>query len=302
MLQYNKKQIDLYKKGNTEIAVFVENKSDENIDWSTVESFGKEWTKFNVFSDNEITNVGDQYFDIVDFTVINKKSCVLDVGCGTGRWSRYIADKVGFVESIDPSVAVFQAAELLKEKENVRISQASVDTIPFEDNAFDLVFSLGVLHHIPDTKGAMKKCIAKVKPGGFFLVYLYYSFENRGVLFKLLYKMSNLIRLLVSALPHKIKSIVCDLFAVLFYMPFVLLSRLMDRVSITRKWVKYIPLSFYRNVTFNIIRNDSLDRFGTPLEQRFSKKEIQAMMEDLGLSHIHFSEKEPYWHAIGKKI
>ena len=51
----------------------------------------------------------------------------------------------------------------------------------------------------------------------------------------------------------------------------------------------------------NIIRNDALDRFGTPLEKRFSKKQIHEMMEEAGLDDIIFSPNEPYWHAIGKK-
>ena len=50
------------------------------------------------------------------------------------------------------------------------------------------------------------------------------------------------------------------------------------------------------------MRNDALDRFGTPLEQRFNKSEIKAMMESGGLKNIVFSANAPYWHAIGQKI
>jgi hypothetical protein len=64
---------------------------------------------------------------------------------------------------------------------------------------------------------------------------------------------------------------------------------------------KHIPLQAYERQSFYIIRNDSLDRFGTPLEQRFSRKQIQAMMEESGLTDIIFSEKIPYWHAVGRR-
>lgn len=50
-----------------------------------------------------------------------------------------------------------------------------------------------------------------------------------------------------------------------------------------------------------ILRNDALDRFGTPLEQRFSRNQIEEMMLKCGLEEIRFSEKAPYWHAIGVK-
>ena len=270
-----------------------------NIDTETVRSFGDEWLKFNEFSDKEIQVAGDQYFDIVNPDVYTDK-CVLDVGCGTGRWSKYLSKKVRAIEAIDPSHAVLSAAALLQDEENVRISQASADNMPFPDNSFDLVFSLGVLHHIPDTKTAMRKCVEKVKPGGYFLVYLYYNFENRGALFRLMFIASNLVRRIVSSLPTFWKKIICDLFAVIFYLPLVALSKLLSALCLERI-VKHIPLSYYVDKSMNIIRNDSLDRFGTPLEKRFSRDQIRQMMTACGLHNIVFSEKEPFWHAIGQK-
>jgi hypothetical protein len=62
-----------------------------------------------------------------------------------------------------------------------------------------------------------------------------------------------------------------------------------------------LPLAAYRFQTWNIIRNDSLDRFGTPLEQRFSRKQLEEMMRHFGLTDIKFSEKIPFWHAIGRR-
>src|ERR1035437_1860910 len=111
---YNQDPLRVLKK-NKEIAVFHLN--EENIDWKTVHSFGEEWSKFKSFSDEEIKNAGDQYFDIISDSILNKDSYVLDVGGGTGRWAKYLAPKVKFVESIDPSTAIFAADELLKEND-----------------------------------------------------------------------------------------------------------------------------------------------------------------------------------------
>lgn len=283
--------------GKKSISVFEI--GDENIDHETVSSFGEEWSKFSSFSEKEIQNAGDQYFDIVPLNAYTGKY-VLDVGCGTGRWSKYLSRKVGALEAIDPSDAVYSAAALLQDEEHVRITRASADNIPFPDNSFDLVFSLGVLHHIPDTHEAMRRCVEKVKPGGYFLVYLYYNFENRGLVFKSIFHISNVIRRVVSILPSAIKSVVCDILAVLFYLPFVLVTKLMKAIGLA-KVIKYIPLSYYADKSMNIIRNDSLDRFGTPLEQRYSRAEIEHMMTSCGLTNITFSTNEPFWHAIGQK-
>jgi len=298
MLKFSIKPIDNIKVGNKNISVF--DLGDENIDKKTVESFGEEWSKFNSFSDVDLNVTGDEYFDIVPEHVYKDKK-VLDAGCGTGRWSKYISAKASEIEAVDPSSAVFSAASVLQDCDNARVSQASIANLPFADNSFDFVFSLGVLHHIPDTQNAMSKCVHKVKPGGFFLVYLYYSLDNRGLLFRALFYISNIMRKVVSKLPSAIKKMVCDLLAVVIYLPFISISKLFSLLGLDNL-IKYIPLSYYSNKSLNIIRNDSLDRFGTPLEQRFSKKEIEAMMRNAGLNEILFSDSEPYWHAVGRKL
>ena len=50
------------------------------------------------------------------------------------------------------------------------------------------------------------------------------------------------------------------------------------------------------------MRTDALDRFGTQLEQRFTRNEIKNMMEKAGLENIKFSDSKPYWVAVGFKI
>ena len=280
--------------------VYNFNISNDNIDIGTVEAFGDEWTKFNSFTDKEIDDIATtHYFDIIPQEWITNKQ-ILDVGCGTGRWTKYVAKYAASVDAVDPSKAIETAAQLLSDCTNVRLSRTSVDGLPFADNSFDFVFSLGVLHHIPDTQLAMKQCVAKLKPSGHFLVYLYYRFDNRGVFFKGIFRLSDLIRKAISRAPVSIKNFCCDVIAVTVYMPLVWAGAFLKLIGL-RKLAEKMPLHFYVGKTFNVIRNDARDRFGTPLEQRFTKNEIQLMMESAGLTDIVFSDNEPYWHAVGKK-
>jgi ubiquinone/menaquinone biosynthesis C-methylase UbiE len=284
---------------NKIIADFIEENS-ENADKKVISDFGEEWSKFNEFSSVEINKIGDEYFDILPASLLQKSTTVLDMGCGTGRWTKYLSSKVGFIDAIDPSKAIFEADKLLKDCKNVRLTRATSDALPFANNTFDLVISVGVLHHIPDTLKAMKDCVSRVKPGGYFYTYLYYNLDNRGLFFKGLFKIINSIRRIVANLPSTSKRVVTDVLAVSIYMPPILTSRLLYKLHF-RSLSGKIPLSYYRDKSFFIIRNDALDRFGTTLEQRFSRKQIQQMMESCGLSEISFSELPPYWHVIGRK-
>ena len=271
-----------------------------NVDKKTIQSFSEEWSKFDVFSDEEIRKIGDEYFDLVTDEMLNKKSRVLDLGCGTGRWSRYVADRVAQVEAIDPGASIFAASRLLKDKKNVRVTQASSDLIPFADESFDFVMCLGVLHHIPDTQQALNDLICKLKQGGFALLYFYYNFENRSLAFKLLFRISDLLRRMVSRMPGQLKKATCDVIAIVVYLPWVSMARLIKSLGGTSIYKK-LPLSYYTGKSFHILRNDALDRFGTPLEKRFSRQEITQMCQKAGLSDIRFSEKEPYWCLVGRK-
>jgi len=209
--------------------------------------------------------------------------------------------KIGFMEAIDPSDAIYTADYLIGNIPNVRLSKASTDNIPFPDETFDFGMSIGVLHHIPDTQKAMSDCVKKVKIGGYFYTYLYYALDNRGPLFRGLLSAVTLIRKVVSSLPSGLKKFVCDLIAIFVYLPFVLWGRFFKMIGLKGLAAK-IPLNFYQDQTFFVIRNDALDRFGTSLEQRFSRAQITTMMSNAGLTDIVISEGMPFWHAVGKRI
>ena len=67
---------------------------------------------------------------------------------------------------MDPSKAIYAAANLTKDIPGIHLIKASAENIPFEDETFDLVISLGVLHHIPDTQKALNTIVKKVNKGG----------------------------------------------------------------------------------------------------------------------------------------
>jgi SAM-dependent methyltransferase len=167
---YTKAPDQVLQLKEREICIF--NIDGKNIDHQVVNEFGEEWLKFNTFTDEAILAGANEYFDFIDEKMVNKTSYVLDVGCGTGRWTKFLSAKAGFIEAVDPSNAIFAANKLLAGINNVRLTKASIETLPFEDEIFDFAMSVGVLHHIPDTQKAMQDCVRKIKKGGYFYVYL----------------------------------------------------------------------------------------------------------------------------------
>lgn len=275
-------------------------KHSPNLDDKTVAGFGDEWVRFDQssLSDSEHKKIFNSYFNIFPWEQINSTSQGFDLGCGSGRWAMMVAPKVGLLHCIDPSVAIEVAKKNLYSQKNCKFHKASVDQIPLNDNSMDFGYSLGVLHHIPDTQAGIKSCVMKLKPGAPFLIYLYYSFDNKPKWFQLIWSLSDKLRRLISILPHSLRFQVSQFIALTVYFPLARTSFFLEKLGFN---VGNIPLSIYRDLSFYTMRTDALDRFGTRLEQRFSKKQILKMMEQSGLEKIIFSDSLPYWCAVGYK-
>jgi len=271
-----------------------------NLDKKTVQSFGEEWTRFDQMGMNkkEALKIFSNYFSIFPLKKLRKSSVGFDMGCGSGRWAQFLAPKVGLLHCIDPSKAINVAKKNLKEFKNIRYHQKSLDKCKIRIKSQDFGYSLGVLHHVPKTSNALKSCVKLLKPGAPFLLYIYYAFDNRPIWFKFLWILSNYVRLAVHRLPKYIKFLICDLIAILIYYPLARFSLFFEKIGFK---FKNFPLHFYRSKSFYVMRTDARDRFGTPLEKRFSKKEISKMMKDSGLEKIKFKTSPPFWAAIGFK-
>jgi len=276
----------------------MNNQKIKNLDVKTVEGFGDEWTRFDQteMSSEDASQIFRDYFSIFPWDMLSSDSIGFDLGCGSGRWAKLVAPKVGKLHCIDPSAAIEVARNNLRSLSNCEIHQSDVDAIPLPDQSMDFGYSLGVLHHIPDTGAALTSCVAKLKPGAPFLLYLYYSFDNRPLWFRWLWRVSDLIRKVVSRMPFGMRYAVSQIIAVLIYWP---LARIAKLLEISNFNVSNFPLAIYRNRGFYVMRTDALDRFGTSLEQRFSKVEIEQMMNDAGLEKVKFSDQTPFWCAVG---
>ena len=272
-----------------------------NIDTKTVAGFGDEWTSFDqsALSPAELETVFAQYFAIFPWEALPSSAVGFDIGCGSGRWARSVAPRVKHLHCIDPSPEALRVAmQNLASQDNCSFHIASVDAIPLEDGTMDFGYALGVLHHIPDTAAGIRSCVTKLKPGAPLLLYIYYAFDNRPLWFRTIWKGSDAIRRVISALPYRLQYWTSFGIAAAIYWPLARSWRILERLGAN---VDPLPLSYYRDRSFYFMRTDARDRFGTSLEQRFTAGQIQKMMEAAGLERIRFSPDPPYWCAVGYK-
>ena len=275
-------------------------KKQNNIDPLTVLRFGEEWTRFNQSKLSYSQQESDflKYFKVFPWDMLSSDSVGFDMGCGTGRWANFTAPRVGVLHCIEPSSAIKVAEENLKKLKNITFHHKSTDTITIEKNSMDFGYSLGVVHHVPDTKRAIKSCVNLLKTGAPLLLYVYYSFENKPMWYKYVWVLSDAIRRVVILFPTPIVSVVSDILAILVYWPLSRLSKLLELFGLNSS---NTPLYEYRNKTLYTLRTDARDRFGTPLEKRFSRAEMIEMMTQSGLENIVFSDEAPFWCVVGYK-
>lgn len=276
-------------------------KNKEFLHNNVIKDFGREWSSFDqsILSDKELINNFNQYFSVFPLQELDSNKVGFDLGCGSGRWAKLIAPKVKRLNCIEPSIdAINVAKENLNGFSNVIFYNNNFQNTKIDENSQDFGYCLGVLHHTNDINEGLNFCNKILKKNGSFLIYLYYNLDNRPIYYKIIWKLSNFLRFIISNLPFKLKKFLTDLIATFVYFPLVLTVRILDTIGI--KTINF-PLAYYKDKSFYTMRTDSLDRFGTKLENRYSKIEIADMLEKSGFKDIKFSNNMPFWVVFCRK-
>src|SRR6185295_18985394 len=139
----------------------------------TVEGFGYEWTHEGASRLRHHDE--EQFLDWVKpLTPADFKSrVVLDAGCGMGRWAACVA-RAGATDVVclDLSDSVESARANLRGFPNVHVVQGDIYRLPLK-RAFDVAYSIGVLHHTPDPEKAFECVMSRVVPGGRMCAWVY---------------------------------------------------------------------------------------------------------------------------------
>jgi SAM-dependent methyltransferase len=138
---------------------------------ATADAFGYEWTNYSQLTDADRAEFLDWIKPLTPDAFVGRT--VLDAGCGKGRHI-FLASQFGArqVVGVDLSDAVDAAFQNTRHLANVRVVQADIYNLPFA-NPFDQVYSIGVLHHLPDPKRGFLEVVKNIHPGGRISVWVY---------------------------------------------------------------------------------------------------------------------------------
>jgi len=245
----------------------------------TANSFGFEWTRFHELkSENGFL----EFVSPIDKGFFKNKR-VLDAGCGNGSYAYYAASYGAEVVAIDFSDAVSIAQENTKNMD-VQIVRADITHPPFKEGTFDYIFSIGVLHHLPEPETGFHQLVLLLKPGGLISIWVY----GRAKQWAAVYFYEPFIKI-THRLPHRLLYYLC-------YLPATIMEitncgyLLLKRIHL-KKIASFLPFKYYADYHFSVKLNDAFDVFATPSAQYYADDELYSWFKKNGLKKILITEE-----------
>jgi SAM-dependent methyltransferase/uncharacterized protein YbaR (Trm112 family) len=265
----------------------------------TARSFGYEWQAFSEMLPEYEANFR-WYFERFA-TDSFAGALVLDAGCGTGRHTFYMARSgAREVVAMDFSQAIEVAAYNNRENPNTHFVQADIYHPPFRPRTFDFLYSLGVLHHLPDPEKGFRTLLPLVREDGFLNIYLYWNLEGEPRWRRLALSGVTQVRRVTTRMPHALLKKLSWLIAAGFELGLVKPARTLQRFPATRALADRVPLGHYRKYSFRVLYTDQFDRFSAPIENRYSRDEVAQWFERAGLADVRILGGQG-WRASGRR-
>ena len=203
------------------------------------------------------------------------------------------------VWAIDLGPAV-EVARRNTESRNVHVVQADLYNPPFALESFDFIYSIGVLHHLPDPEAAFQNLLRFLKPGGVVQIYLYWKPEQRPIKVAMLSGIAAL-RRLTTRLPHGAVYSLAYPMAVAAFTFFVWPYRIMRRLPFFNRLAEeHSHEAVFPVSRFRVCVNDQLDRFSAPIENRYTRQDVQNWLARASLEAPIVGENFG-WVATGRK-
>lgn len=240
-----------------------------------VGSFSFEWDKHTnhlLDSVSGLTHAEDMFFERTGLSKQELKSkLILDAGCGTGRFVEVVNKYGGHIVGIDMSHSVNAAA---KNVPGAEVLQADIMNLPFKEESFDIIFSLGVIHHTYNTEQAFGELAKLVKPGGKLAVWVY---SDEGWKAKIHNRTQiNSCRFFTTKMPPKMLYKLCHVAIPLYYIHKLPIIGLLSRALLTTSCE---PIPEWRLL-------DTFDWYSPKYQFKHTYKEVDSWFAENGFGDV----------------
>ncbi len=209
-----------------------------------------------------------------------KEKLVLDVGVGSGRYADVVERAGGVIVGIDLSFSVDAAFENFGERKNIHLVQADVFSLPFAEETFDCIYSIGVLHHTPDCHQAFLKLPPLLKSGGKIGIWVYSSARSKTE-----DRANRFWRALASILPQQVLFQLCVVASGLSYLKEIPLVKPAMKYLLPRLLFDVLPLvSDHPRFQEKVLK--TFDWYSPRFQSRHTYPEVFSWFEEAGLSRI----------------
>ena len=262
----------------------------------TLHAFGDEWQRFPELLEVH-QRIFDWYFEGPEPVRWNGLR-VLDAGCGMGRWLHFARKAGAEVVGMDVSPAIDVAAA--REGVDVDLVQADLRWPPFSPASFDLIYSLGVLHHLEEPLAGVRALAMLVRPGGELRFYVYRTLEDEPWWKRALFAAVSGLRQVTTRLPYPAVHVVSGLVAAVATGLFLWPRRVLRRWAWGDRLTRHLPLVHYTDVPFRMVVSEQFDRLVAPIEGRFTRQEVEAWLRDVGFEVVAILPGLG-WRAIARR-
>lgn len=242
-----------------------------------VDSFSFQWTihsktQLDSFSG---TNESEETFKLKTGFSLNdlKNKLILDAGCGSGRYIEVVNKYGGEVVGVDLSYSVDAAFENIGFKDKVHIVQADIFNLPFSEETFDIIYSIGVLHHTPNTKEAFKQLIKLLKKNGEIAIWVY---SDETFYEKIHNRISDFYRIFTTKMPKNLLYYLSHVAIPLYYLKKIPLLKYILMII--------IPTSMHPNPTWRVL--DTFDWYSPKYQWKHTFEEVETWFKEANLYDI----------------